>query len=290
KIGCTKKADQIFEANVPVGAMLDDDLLERIKTLKKNTSQYSKKFEEEILGEILGIVDFSVNELNDCFVGVTILDNANRTDTATCTWKKFWDPAFKAFSKGTKGSYFRNIELEPGYKKYYYVYVNVKEEHPDYRWVLVTSKSSTSTKKGTYLKTTGKEQFNPNCNDNLVENETTRKIEALKKPTKILLSKPITTPPSETISIQGELQYETIKETKIKGPKINLKKRLKITDNNDQTTDDNTADDDKDMYDENIPDHKKWDKWGKKSKDDQNKFTRLQINSNIKFRVKDKID
>lgn len=272
KIGCTKKADRIFEANVPMGAMLDDDLLERIKTLKNNTAQYSKKFEEEILGELLGIVNFSVNELKDCFVGVTILDNANRTDTVTCTWKKFWDPAFKAYTIGTKGSYFRNIELEPGYKKYYYVYVNVKEEHPEYGWALVTSKSSTSTKKGTYLKTTGKEQFNPKCNDNLLENETTRKIEALKKPTKILLKKPITTESPASNEIKGELLYE-----RIKGPKINLKKQLKINvqynDNNDNVSD------------KNIQDHKKWDKWEKLNNADDNQSIKLRIASNIKFKV-----
>jgi hypothetical protein len=176
--------------------------------------------------------------------------------------------------------------------------VNVKEEHPEYGWALVTSKSSTSTKKGTYLKTTGKEQFNPNCNDNLAENETTRKIEALKKPTRIIVSKPIR-PPSEAFSIEGELLFETIK-----GPKINLKKQLKITkndqkDNNTTQNNDNISenknenenedeDEDKDMFNEDIPDHKKWDKWGKSKHDD--KFTKLRINPDIKFRVKDKID
>jgi hypothetical protein len=223
KKGFTKKTDQLFESNVPKGAILNPELLANLKELKNSYAQYSNRFESQYLNEVLNTLEFPTNEQTSCFVGVTILDANNRTNTTTSTWAKFWDPAYKAYTKGTKGSYFRNIELPPGYRTYYYVYVNIKPGHDQYGWALVTSKKKCDPKKGTYLQTSGKEQFHPNNNVNLVEKELER---LFKKPED----------PKEKIPLTI-----TFKKSSTKLPLISFKKPLSelSSTNPDQTDPDN---------------------------------------------------
>lgn len=204
KVGHTKRADQLFDANVPMGAVLTSSLLKNLKELKDNNGQYSSKFESKYLLQVLEAVKLNsvannvdqkldTNERTSCFVGVTILDATNRVNTATSTWAKFWDPAFKAYTNKSKGSYFRNIELPEGYQTYYYVYVNLKEGHDQYGYALVTSKVRHDNKNGTYLKTTGKEQFHAKNNVDLIakEHERLNPKPTEKKVLKIVFKKPL---------------------------------------------------------------------------------------------------
>jgi len=164
KIGYNEKASKKFEACVPMGGRVSDTLIEHLILLKGETTQYTSRFEKEYL-DLLKEYDFFDHRVltNYGFVGVTMLDEKNKT-TKTGTWAKFWDPAYKAMEKKRPGSYFRNSDLPDGYEAYYYVYINLKRDHPQFGWVMVTSKKRFDTKSGRYLKTTGSEQFHQKNN------------------------------------------------------------------------------------------------------------------------------
>tara|TARA_R100001163_G_C5068378_1_gene208536 strand:- start:9971 stop:11773 length:1803 start_codon:yes stop_codon:yes gene_type:complete len=170
----------MFESRKPMGGELPEDILDQLIDLKQEYSQYSSRFQRMFLSRILnmGWVDKS-KLLNGGFVGVTLLDETN-TNSRSGTWSKFWNPAYKAFSTGRKGSYFRNSSLPEGHDNFYYVYVNLKREHKEFGWCLVTSKMRVkvddviATNSG--LITTGKEQFNPNNNPNLSDPDEVEKL------------------------------------------------------------------------------------------------------------------
>ena len=168
KKGHSKDPDSMFTSCIPVGARLDNELLDELIQLKAKSSQYGGKFQKQgLLSKILKRCGF--DPLDGCFVGVSLLDEKNKT-TTTGTWTKFWDPAYKAFTKKQKGSYFRSVKLPDGYKMYFYIYVNLKKDHDQYGWALVTSKQRFDPdKEDTYLKTTGKEQFHSKNNENLFD-------------------------------------------------------------------------------------------------------------------------
>jgi hypothetical protein len=171
KVGHMKDPNGIFTSRVPVGARLDPQILDDLIKLKKETSQYGAKFQKQgYLTKVLKACGFDIEmALTGCFVGVTLMDEKNKT-TVTGTWAKFWNPAYKAYTNKLKGSYFRSVKLPDGYQMYYYVYVNLKKGHDQYGWALVTSKERYDPgKEETYLRTTGKEQFHPKNNKSLFD-------------------------------------------------------------------------------------------------------------------------
>ena len=102
---------------------------------------------------------------NAHFIGVSILDSSNKTEGATTTWAKFWDPAFKAMINRKRGAYFRHVKLDEKIDEFKYVFINLKKDHPQYGWILMTSqKRLSSLSQKEWIQTTGKEEFHPNNN------------------------------------------------------------------------------------------------------------------------------
>jgi hypothetical protein len=113
------------------------------------------------------------------------MDSKNKVDTKTNTWVKFWDPAFKAMTDKRPGSFFRHTELPEDITHFKYLYINVKKDHPQYGWIIITSKSRYDEQDSTsYITTTGKEQFHPN--NNMERTPEPDKITFIKKPKKII--------------------------------------------------------------------------------------------------------
>lgn len=159
-----------FEARVPSGGKMGEHLIRDLVRYKKLHGNRYPKFLEEFGDRIrgLGFIDDGVWSSAQ-FVGVTILDGTNKTEGRTNTWAKFWDPALKAFRKGKRGAYFRGVRLDEKVNDFKYLFVNLKEGHPEYGWLLMTSQCRLSSLgEDEWIQTTGKEEFHPRNNRMLV--------------------------------------------------------------------------------------------------------------------------
>jgi len=184
KHGYSENLGEKFKSNIPMGGKLNDEMIERIIKLKNENKQYGVKFEKDgYLKEIreLEFVDKTLWDKSK-FVGITIMDEKNKekSESKTNTWIKFWDPAFKAMIDKRPGSYFRHTELPEDINHFTYIYINVKKDHPEYGWILITSKERYDENNiNSYITTTGKEQFHPK--NNMERTQAPEKITLIKK-------------------------------------------------------------------------------------------------------------
>lgn len=188
KMGYRENMGDKFKSNIPMGGKLSEEMIEKYRKLKEETKQYGVRFERNGYMEEVRELEFVDKELWDKskFVGITIMDEKNKEEknSKTNTWIKFWNPAFKSFEDKRPGSYFRHSELAEDETYFKYIYVNVKKDHPQYGWMLITSKQRyEGDDPSSYITTTGKEQFHPKNN---MERTEEPEITFLKKPKKVI--------------------------------------------------------------------------------------------------------
>lgn len=167
KHGYSPNLNDKFKSDIPMGGQLDSEMINRIQQLKNESKQYAVKFQQDGYLDEIREMDFINKELWDqtTFVGITILDDKNKTEGNTTTWLKFWDPAYKAFTNKKPGSYFKHSELPDDVHHFKYIFINVKPDHPQFGHILITSKHRfNDDNPSSYIITTGKEQFHPNNN------------------------------------------------------------------------------------------------------------------------------
>lgn len=158
---CDDACDK-FIPNVPMGGKMDNELIEDLLKYKAKNPRRYPGFMDEFIDRI-GNLEFIMERIwcNYHFVGVTILDETNKTESKTNTWIKFWNPAFNAWKNRKNGAYFRNNNLDDNYDDFTYVYINLKKDHEHFGFILVTSQRRMSDQPRDYIRTTGKEEFHP---------------------------------------------------------------------------------------------------------------------------------
>lgn len=194
-----------FEARIPMGGLMPEELLEQLLEYKAENKRRYPKF-EEIFGSHFRNLEFIDKKIWDQtdLVGVTILNEDNRTQSKTNTWIKFWDPAFKAYENQKRGSYFRNGQLPEEQDDFKYLYINLKREHPQFGYCLLTSQTRVSNDPKEYLRTTGQEEYHPENNPTILS-LLQHKIK-LVKPLTYSLPEPIIPLESEIVENKIDLQ------------------------------------------------------------------------------------
>lgn len=168
KRGYTELPQEKFQARVPMSGKIPDHLIHQLLDFKQRHKNRYPKF-MELFGSKLGKLDFIDNMIwnHTQTVGITILNEKNKTEGKTNTWIKFWNPAFKASQTNREGAYFRNCKLPEEDNDFKYIYINLKRDHKHFGYLIVTSQFRLSEDPKDYLMTTGKEEFHPKNNLNL---------------------------------------------------------------------------------------------------------------------------
>jgi hypothetical protein len=141
--------------------------------------------------------------------GLMILDQRNKSSTKTNSWLKWWDPGYQAFTQTKAFNGFSNQNLVPSdsteskielkstkiklksslatpasFSYYRYIYLNLKPNHPQFGYLLLTSKRIRQPEEVNRVITTGQEQFHPENNQLLdqappIVSEPNQKIQLL---------------------------------------------------------------------------------------------------------------
>jgi len=151
------------------------------KTYKKFWDKFEKDFRTLIGSEFW-------DQSESARAGLMILDQRNKSSTKTNSWVKWWNPGYEASQNSKAFNGFSNqnlnqignnkIKLKPGKEIKYirYMYLNLKPKHPQYGYILLTSKRIMSNEEKNTVLTTGNEHFHPENNQSKIK-VPTKKIE-----------------------------------------------------------------------------------------------------------------